>query len=279
VGESTQVTRAERYSRNELLFGKEGQERVRSTHVAVVGVGGLGSHVVQQLTYLGVERLTLIDADIVEESNLNRLIGATPTDVGQPKVTVGARLVTSINPAAQACTYVDALKAEDARGAVGKADVVFGCVDRDLARLELTNLSSHASRPYFDAASDSGDDGGLWYGGRIVFSNGDGCLSCLGLLDQKEITRDSLSPELRAAHDTTYGLDSNALDRAGPSVVSVNGVVASLVVTLFLEFVAGIQEPPRHLIYLGEKRTLRQSVDPPKAGCFYCGRWHGGSRI
>src|SRR5438132_536319 len=70
----------DRFHRQELLFGREGQKRVESRGVAIVGAGGLGSHVAQQLAYLGTRHFLLVDADRVRVSNLNRLVGATQDD-------------------------------------------------------------------------------------------------------------------------------------------------------------------------------------------------------
>ena len=90
-----------RYSRNEALFGPEGQARIGGTSVMIVGLGGLGSAVAQQLAYLGVRRFLLIDADVVSLSNMNRLIGAHEADVDvTPKVAVAERIISAIQPTA-----------------------------------------------------------------------------------------------------------------------------------------------------------------------------------
>ncbi len=92
----------ERFDRQILLFGEEGQKKIAAVHVAIVGLGGLGSHVAQQLAYLGVERFVLIDGDIVQKTNLNRLIGATveDADAKRLKVDVSERTIKAIQPAA-----------------------------------------------------------------------------------------------------------------------------------------------------------------------------------
>ena len=77
----------DRFDRNIRLFAREGQERVRSASIAVVGVGGIGTHVVQQLSLLGVGGLALIDPQEMDASNRNRYIGARYDD---PIVIVGA---------------------------------------------------------------------------------------------------------------------------------------------------------------------------------------------
>jgi molybdopterin/thiamine biosynthesis adenylyltransferase len=267
-----------RYSRNELLFGARGQEQIRTTRVGVVGVGGLGAHVVQQLAYLGVTNFTLIDHDIVEASNLNRLIGAVQRDLGRPKVEVAQRLVEGVVEGAAVTVRQESIT-PDSASAIDDLDVLFGCVDRDLPRLILTELCARSQIPYFDLASDSGEVGGAWYGGRIVVARGEGCLHCLGMLDQEEIRRDSLEPEHLEAHDAIYGIEADALEAAGPAIVSVNGTVASLAVTLFMELITGLAPPPRCLIYRGEQRVLRTLADKPAADCFYCGLWASADHL
>lgn len=263
----------ERYSRNEGLFGKAGQERIGAAHVAIVGLGGLGSHVAQQLAYLGSQRFDLIDFDVVTDSSLNRLIGAVDDDIAgeTTKVAVAKRMIEQINPSAEVAPLEAKAQSPEAIAAIKGADVVFGCLDRDLPRLIVTEWTSRFAIPYFDLATDTGGEGaGLWYGGRLVVANGDGCLLCLGLLDQEEINRDRESPEEREIHDRIYGVDQSSLAGTGPMVVSVNGVVASLAVTEFIALVTGIREPVRHLIYRGQLGQVGRSKDDAEPDCYLC---------
>ena len=64
-----------RYDRQVRFFGEEGQEKLESTSVGVIGTGGLGSHVVQQLAFLGIGEMLLVDPDVLESSNANREVG------------------------------------------------------------------------------------------------------------------------------------------------------------------------------------------------------------
>ena len=262
-----------RFSRNEALFGPEGQEKIAATKVTIIGLGGLGSHIAQQLAYLGVETQTPVDFDIVTSSSMNRLIGAFDTDVAAKtkKVIVAKRMIETINPSAMVEPVDAKIDTAAAEAAIAGVDVVFGCLDRDLPRLKLTELCSRYAKPLFDLASDTGGQGDdLWYGGRVVFANGDGCLVCRDLLDQQEMARDSMSPEQREAHDRIYGVKRSALGETGPMVVSVNGVVASLAVTEFMVFVTGMREPVPHLIYRGHAATVGRNNDPPEPGCYFC---------
>ena len=90
---------ARRFSGLERLFGIQGAARIRAAHVAVVGIGGVGSWSVEALARSGVSELTLIDLDHVAESNINRQVHAVQTTIGQAKVQAMRERITLINPA------------------------------------------------------------------------------------------------------------------------------------------------------------------------------------
>jgi hypothetical protein len=103
-------------------------------------------------------------------------------------------------------------------------------------------------------------------------------MTCLGLLDQQEMARDSMSPDQRDAHDRIYGITRTALENTGPMVVSINGAVASIAVIEFMALVTGLREPVAHLNYLAHQQVIRRSIDHPEPGCYYCtGIWGTGS--
>jgi hypothetical protein len=263
----------ERYSRNEAFLGSEGQDKIALTRTAIVGLGGLGSHIAQQLAYLGVRAFDLIDFDIVTDSSMNRLVGAADSDVTEQtkKIAVTEKMIRGINPKANVLQINARVDEPQSEAAIGRADVVFGCLDRDLPRLKLTQLCTRYAKPLFDLASDTGGEGnGYWYGGRLFFANGSGCLVCHDLLEQSEMRRDSMSPEQREAHDRIYGVKRDALEGTGPMVVSINGTVASIAVTEFMAFVSGLREPFKNLTYRGDTQTIRRSLDEPEEGCYYC---------
>lgn len=91
----------EQFSRTEMLLGSQAMQALAAAHVAVFGVGGVGGYVVEALARSGVGALTLVDADVVDYTNLNRQIIALLPDVGRPKVQVAAERVAAINPAAR----------------------------------------------------------------------------------------------------------------------------------------------------------------------------------
>ena len=88
----------ERFLRNEMLWGKDGQARLTAAHVIVFGLGGVGSYVAECLARAGVGELTLVDSDTVALSNLNRQLEALDSTVGLPKAEAVARRIRDINP-------------------------------------------------------------------------------------------------------------------------------------------------------------------------------------
>lgn len=84
--------------RGELLLGKEKQERLKNAHLLIVGVGGVGSWAAEMLCRAGVGRMTIVDADTVDTTNINRQMPALACNVGKPKCDVVAERLLAINP-------------------------------------------------------------------------------------------------------------------------------------------------------------------------------------
>ena len=110
------------------------------------------------------------------------------------------------------------------------------------------------------------------YGGRVCVTwNGDGCLICYDLLDVAEAQADLAGPEARRDCDAMYGIPRDALvGSSGPSVVSINGVVASAAVTAFMVAVTGLRAPKKVLTYYGHMGRFTRSTEPPAPDCYYC---------
>jgi hypothetical protein len=271
INASIEFNRNERQIR---FFGKEGQERLGNAHVAVVGLGGLGSHVCQQLAYLGIGELTLMDADIVSTTSLNRLIGATEVDVGTLKVSIAARQISLIQPATTIHEIPHALTREYVLQ--DGVDLVIGCLDNDFPRLLLTDLASRMGVPYVDAATDILEvDGNMTaFGGHIqVAGVGQGCLYCRGILNQNEIRIAQMNEQERKTFAKIYGMPLSDLDKVGPSVVTLNGVVSSIATTEALMILTKIRPPKALQYYYGHMGSITTSKDHPLKACPYCREW------
>lgn len=262
-----------RFDRNIRFFGEEGQEKLRNANVTVIGAGGIGGHVLQQLAFLGVESIAVVDAEELAETNRNRYVTSQSIDPvpGTPKVEIAERLIRAIDPTVRVMKIQDSIVSTAAFKAVIDSDYVFGCIDSEGVRLILTELCAAYARPYFDSASDIEADDRSRYGGRVCVAwRGNGCLICLGQLDIDEAQRELGGPEARRLREAIYGVEVTELGRTGPSVVSINGVVASLAVTEFMLGIARIREPKRVLTYRGDLGKVFVSQDEPEEDCYYC---------
>lgn len=262
-----------RFDRQVRWFGKVGQEKLASCHVAVVGVGGLGTHVVQQLAHLGVGRLTLTDHEELDDTNRNRYIGSRHDDAvpGSRKVDLGERMVRAINAHIGVQKIFASLLSAEAFAAIRGADVVFGCLDSEGARLVLNELCAAFELPYIDLATEIFPGPPMTFGGRVCVSwNRPGCIVCHGLLDATEVREDLAGEKAREVRAALYGVTATELEPSGPSVVSVNGVVASLGVSEFLCGLTGLRLPKPVLTYRGHMGGVSVTTDPPSVGCYYC---------
>ena len=144
-----------RYSRHILLddIGVEGQERLLAAHALVIGAGGLGSPVALYLASAGVGRITLVDDDTVDLTNLQRQIAHTEARVGQPKVESARAAIAAINPDVQVRTV--AHRADEAllRPLVAEADVVLDCTDNFATRQALNRACVAARKPLVAGAA------------------------------------------------------------------------------------------------------------------------------
>lgn len=87
-----------RFGGMDRLYGADAAQKIRSAHVVVVGIGGVGSWAVEALARSGISRITLIDMDHIAESNINRQIHALSTSLGMSKVEAMAQRIAQINP-------------------------------------------------------------------------------------------------------------------------------------------------------------------------------------
>jgi hypothetical protein len=266
-----------RFERSVRFFGEEGQRKIRSARATIIGVGGVGGHIVQQSALLGIGSLALVDAEILDETNRNRYPTARATDPipGTRKVDIAERLILEIDPSIKVDKIFDSLVSERAFDAVMQSDYVFGCVDSEGARLVLTELCAAYRKPYLDIASDIEVSEKTRYGGRIcIAAEGRSCLVCLRQFDMEEAQRELGGPNARRLRNAIYGIQKDHLGRSGPSVVSINGTVASLGMTEFMVGVTGVREMLPLITYRGESGKVLVSRDSPQADCYYCkGIW------
>lgn len=149
-----------RYSRHILLddIGIEGQDKLLAAHALVIGAGGLGSPVALYLGSAGVGRITLVDPDTVDLTNLQRQIAHSQARIGQPKVTSAAAAIHALNLGAQVDTLVQRADAALLDHWVPQADVVLDCSD-NFATRQLVNAACVRHRRPLVSGAAIGFDG------------------------------------------------------------------------------------------------------------------------
>lgn len=258
-GLSTNHDSSRVYERQIRALGRQGQRALQQISVGIVGLGGIGSVVAQELAHLGVRTFTLVDFDLVEATNLNRLVGANRLDVGRSKVDVAARMIRAVTRRSKVHRVASNVRSREALEALKGADVIFGCVDSDSGRLILNELALAYCVPYIDSGVGiEAEDGGITdAGGRVVtWTLGKPCLLCAGEVNlgvAAEELESEEQREFRRQHGYVAGTDIPA-----PSVISLNGTVASLAVTEFLGLVTGVKKPNYYTYY----DLLEQRVGP-----------------
>ena len=135
------------YSRTELLIGEENIKKLQQSKVAIFGVGGVGSFVVEALARAGVGTLVIIDHDEVDITNINRQIIATHDSIGRPKVEVAKERILTINPNAEVIIYKE-LFSKETEGIIDNSlDYVVDCVDTVTAKLEIISRAKELNIP------------------------------------------------------------------------------------------------------------------------------------
>ena len=142
----------ERYARNMRTFSLADQATLLKAHAGVVGLGGLGGTVTEILARMGVGRLTLIDGDRFEDSNLNRQLLSSIALLGHPKSEAARQRVDQINPSVHCSGPAEFLSPENANDWLASCDVVVDCLDNLPARFMVEDACRRLRRPMVSAA-------------------------------------------------------------------------------------------------------------------------------
>lgn len=142
----------ERYSRNQKSLSCADQLRLLRSHVAVIGLGGLGGTVTEILARLGVGRLTLVDGDVFDESNLNRQLLSSPALLGKAKAETARLRVEAINPAVEVKVVSEFFSEKNGQAILQTVQLAIDCLDTIADRFILEKNCKTASIPLVSAA-------------------------------------------------------------------------------------------------------------------------------
>jgi molybdopterin/thiamine biosynthesis adenylyltransferase len=212
--------------------------------VAVLGLSGGGSHAFPQLAHQGVGTLIPIDDEIVDATNLGRLIGATESDVDTTaKVAVAERVATAIDSSITVIPVPARFPSSEAIAALKSADIVVACVDRFAAREAINAFCRRYLIPLVDigmSIRSTGEQLATADGQVIVSLPGKPCMRCFFITD---------AVLARERAERPPGYDENPDAPGEPQVVSMNGVLASEACNCVLDLITG---------YSGGRRGARQ---------------------
>ena len=263
------------HDRQARLFGDLGQAALSRMRVAVVGLGGVGSLVVEALARLGVGAMVLIDDDIVDITNLPRLVGAEPGDVSRPKVDLAVRAARRANPDIDLTVLPMRVEEPDVRDELTRCDWIFLAADSHAARFWVNRAVNQFLVPATQIGvkipvSSEGTVGQIHAIMRLLVP-GAGCLWCNELIDPSELAIDMHPDGERAAARYVPGVPA-------PSVIALNGLVAMEAVNQFMLAVTGLHDDPDdttwtiHLPRARERTAQQPRQDPTCPWCSTTGR-------
>ena len=137
----------DQFSRTELLIGKDGIQKLQNSKVAIFGIGGVGSFVVEGLVRAGIGNFILVDNDNVDLTNLNRQIIATRKTIGKPKVEVAKERILEINPNANVEIYQEFFMPDSKEILDDTVDYIVDSVDTVTAKIELVVRANKLNIP------------------------------------------------------------------------------------------------------------------------------------
>ncbi len=261
------------FDRNVRAFGGGVQRTLARLRVGIVGCGGTGSAVAEQLARLGVRGFTLIDPDTLSASNVTRVYGSFPDQIGRHKVEVTAEHLTRIAPDANCRTVRSMITVQSAARELTACDLVFGCTDDNAGRLILSRLATYMLTPVIDCGVllSSGPGGDLrGIDGRVTYIGpAQACLVCRGRIDLARASAELLTPEERVRlADEGY---APALGAIEPAVVTFTSLVAATAVTEMLERLIGFgpTPPPNEMLLRVHDRAVSSNLCVPREG-HYC---------
>jgi len=251
------------FSRQVLALGKEGQAVLSGLKVGIVGTGGTGSAVAEQLARVGVRDFVLVDPDTFQASNVTRIYGSEAGDVVEAhtaKVAIVKRGIVRIAPEATVHDIVGTVVDQGTLAVLSDCDVIFSCVDRHAPRSVLNEVAYQRFIPVIDVGVGLSTEGGTITGGSVratLVGPGLPCLYDYGIVRPEAIAAELLPEEVRRGRQLEGYVPS--LADPAPSVIAFTTMAASLGVAALLDLLFTIlgEGAPNFLLELVPLRMSR----------------------
>lgn len=262
------IVNNEKFSRQIMAFGKDGQDFISSLKIGIVGIGGTGSSLTEQLARMGATDYVLVDFDEIEESNKTRVYG-TYIETRGKKTDIARANIMAINPDVKIEIIDGNVMSLQTIGRLLDCDFIFSCLDRHAPRSILNELSYQYYIPIIDMGAGLGVKDSKINGGSVratLVGPGLPCLFCQKLISPDVISAESLPKEERLKlikEGYVPGLNEE------PSVINFTNMAASFAVTMFTDVLFDYsQEKTRNIIFtLDDFRTLNYRVKGDDCVC------------
>jgi molybdopterin/thiamine biosynthesis adenylyltransferase len=254
------------FDRQVRAFGPDIQLLLKGMRVGVVGLGGTGSPIAEQLYRLGVGHISLFDGDTFDPTNVNRVYGSTLADKGRYKVEIASTHLARIGLGSVVDVYPNHITVETTALALRDCDVIFGCTDKEIPRAILVQLSLRYLIPVFDMGvlidSDKGAIRGV-HGRVTTLLPGEACLFCRGRISTERIRLEALSEADRKVQIRDgYAPE---LDEVAPAVIPFTSATASAAIGEFLHRLTGFMGSERQssevLLALDQSRVRTNRLE------------------
>jgi molybdopterin-synthase adenylyltransferase len=168
------IRERERYKRQMMLFGDEGQEQLKKAHIFIAGAGGLGSPIAIYLAVAGIGTITIVDMDTVDQSNLNRQILHTDRDLGKKKTVSAIEKLRELNPDNTINAIDTTIGESNIHDLVGRADGIVDAMDNYPVRYLLNRTALEKKIPFFHGAIR-----GFYGQATTILPGKTPCLACI----------------------------------------------------------------------------------------------------
>jgi len=268
-------------ARTTLALGLDVMRSIVSDQtIAIVGVGGLGSVIAENLIHMGFQSVQLIDPDVVEITNLNRIVGACHSDAleSRLKVEVVGEHLRKINPEATVEAHATGIEDESMLPVLMRSDWIVVATDNHFSRYHAQKVALTLGIPLLSAGVNITIENGIiadWSGEVIVARSGDGiCLNCLG----------RINPTLVAAYEHRADAIGEELVRKGyvtgqevkePAVKTLNAILGAMAADTLINQTTLRQAHVPIWIYESNRQFSiypdQTSLGSRRASCYYCG--------
>ena len=214
------------FARTELLIGKEGIEKLQKAKVAIFGIGGVGSFVVEALARAGIGKFILVDKDTVDITNLNRQILATRKTIGKPKVEVAKQRILEINSEARVEIYQEFFMPNTKGILEDTIDYLVDAVDTVTAKIELVMRANQQNIPIISCMGTGNKLDATQFEVADIYETS---VCPLAKVMRKELKTRGIK-NLKVVYSKEEPIKSEKIDRQSPGSISFVPSVAGLII-------------------------------------------------